>query len=210
MQPFITHSGLVVTLNRDNVDTDAIMPKQFMKSIARTGFGHYVFDEWRFSDAGYYGKPSSLREPRPEFVLNQPRFSGATILVTGRNFGCGSSREHAPWALQQFGFRVIIAKSFADIFANNCAKIGLLPIVLSEEEVNQITEDIAGSPGYRATINLQEQTVKKSDGCTFSFIFDSGQKAKFLEGTDQIGATLLQKDQIREFERTHLAKNPWL
>lgn len=210
MQPFIMHSGLVVPLSRDNVDTDAIMPKQFMKSIARTGFGDYVFDEWRFIDAGYFGKPASLRKSRPDFVLNQARFSGASILVTGKNFGCGSSREHAPWALQQYGFREIIAKSFADIFSNNCVKIGLLPIVLADGEVNQITEWVEASPGYQVTINLQENAIVCPDGRAFSFSFDPLQRSNLLEGSDQIGTTLLQRDRILEFERMHLEKNPWL
>jgi 3-isopropylmalate/(R)-2-methylmalate dehydratase small subunit len=210
MKTFSTHTGLVVPLERDNVDTDAIMPKQFMKSIARTGFGSYVFDEWRFVDAGFYGKPAEDRKPRPEFVLNLPRYADATVLLCGRNFGCGSSREHAPWALQQAGFRVLIARSFADIFQNNCCKNGLLPITLREQDMSVLFREVVMTTGFTMTVDLGAQTVKGTDGCVMHFDIEPSQKRRLLEGSDEISETLKTADAISEFEAGYFRRKPWL
>jgi len=210
MQPFRVLTGLVAPLDRANVDTDAIIPKQFLKSIARSGFGPNLFDAWRYLDRG---EPTNAgkRAQNPDFVLNQPRYQGAQILLTRRNFGCGSSREHAPWALADYGFRALIAPSYADIFFNNCYKNGLLPIVLSEAEVDRLFHDTAAFPGFRLTIDLERQTVATVDGATvFAFEVEPFRKHCLLNGLDDIGLTLQHADEIRSFEAKHLAEQPWL
>ena len=211
MQPFRTVTGLVAPLDRANVDTDAIIPKQFLKSIARSGFGANLFDAWRYLDRGEPGTDPVRRPLNPDFVLNQPRYQGAQILLTRRNFGCGSSREHAPWALADYGFRALIAPSYADIFFNNCYKNGLLPIVLSESEVDRLFHDAAAFPGFRLTIDLERQTVATIDGATvFAFEVEPFRKHCLLNGLDDIGLTLQHADEIRSFEAKHLAEQPWL
>ncbi|HEV8552397.1 MAG TPA: 3-isopropylmalate dehydratase small subunit [Casimicrobiaceae bacterium] len=211
MQPFRVLTGLVAPLDRANVDTDAIIPKQFLKSVARSGFGPNLFDAWRYLDRGEPGTDAGKRVLNPDFVLNQPRYQGAQILLTRRNFGCGSSREHAPWALADYGFRVLIAPSYADIFFNNCYKNGLLPIVLSEAEVDQLFHDAAAFPGFRLTIDLERQTVATVDGATvFAFEVEPFRKHCLLNGLDEIGLTLQHADEIRSFEAKHLAERPWL
>jgi 3-isopropylmalate/(R)-2-methylmalate dehydratase small subunit len=211
MQPFRVLTGLVAPLDRANVDTDAIIPKQFLKSIARSGFGPNLFDAWRYLDRGEPGTNAGKRAQNPEFVLNQPRYQGAQILLTRRNFGCGSSREHAPWALADYGFRALIAPSYADIFFNNCYKNGLLPIVLSEAEVDRLFHDTAAFPGFRLTIDLERQTVATVDGATvFAFEVEPFRKHCLLNGLDDIGLTLQHADEIRSFEAKHLAEQPWL
>ena len=211
MQPFRTLTGLVAPLDRANVDTDAIIPKQFLKSIARSGFGANLFDAWRYLDRGEPGTDAGKRAQNPDFVLNQPRYQGAQILLTRRNFGCGSSREHAPWALADYGFRALIAPSYADIFFNNCYKNGLLPIVLSEAEVDRLFHDTAAFPGFRLTIDLERQTVATVDGATvFAFEVEPFRKHRLLNGLDDIGLTLQHADEIRSFEAKHLAEQPWL
>src|SRR5215217_6579667 len=173
MKQFTVHKGLAAPMDRENVDTDAIIPKQFLKSIRKTGFGQNLFDEWRYLDAGFPGQDPASRKPNPDFVLNQPRYAGASILLTRKNFGCGSSREHAPWALQQFGFRAVVAPSFADIFFNNCFKIGLLPIALTEEEVEQLFQAVEREPGFQLTIDLEQQRIGSADGrLSFGFAID--------------------------------------
>jgi len=210
MQAFTTHSGLVAPLDRDNVDTDLIIPKQFLKSIKRTGFGPNLFDELRYLDHGEPGMDNSKRPLNPDFVLNQERYQGASILLARKNFGCGSSREHAPWALDQYGFRAIIAPSFADIFFNNSFKSGLLPIVLSEEEVNNLFEEVNAEPGYELTVNLEEQVVVKPNGQRLPFDITAFRKHCLLNGLDDIGLTLEKADKIRSFESQRLAQHPWL
>lgn len=210
MKKFHSCDGLVAPLDRANVDTDAIIPKQFLKSIKRSGFGQNLFDEWRYFDHGEPGMDSSQRKPNPDFILNMPRYRGAEILLTRSNFGCGSSREHAPWALQDYGFQVIIAPSFADIFFNNCFKIGLLPIVLDADNVDQLFHEVETTEGYRLAINLQEQTVTTPDGKHFRFDVDSFRKHSLLNGLDEIGLTLQQADKIRAFEEKHRVAQPWL
>jgi 3-isopropylmalate/(R)-2-methylmalate dehydratase small subunit len=211
MQPFRVLTGLVAPLDRANVDTDAIIPKQFLKSIARSGFGPNLFDAWRYLDRGEPGTDAGKRALNPDFVLNQPRYQGAQILLTRRNFGCGSSREHAPWALADYGFRALIAPSYADIFFNNCYKNGLLPIVLSEAEVDQLFHDAAAFPGFRLTLDLERQTVATVDGATvFAFEVEPFRKHCLLNGLDDIGLTLQHADEIRSFEAKHLAEHPWL
>jgi 3-isopropylmalate/(R)-2-methylmalate dehydratase small subunit len=211
MQPFRVLTGLVAPLDRANVDTDAIIPKQFLKSIARSGFGPNLFDAWRYLDRGEPGTDAGKRVLNPDFELNQPRYQGAQILLTRRNFGCGSSREHAPWALADYGFRALIAPSYADIFFNNCYKNGLLPIVLSEAEVDQLFHDAAAFPGFRLTIDLERQTVVTVDGATvFAFEVEPFRKHCLLNGLDDIGLTLQHADEIRSFEAKHLAERPWL
>ncbi|WP_250456096.1 3-isopropylmalate dehydratase small subunit [Caballeronia sp. ATUFL_M2_KS44] len=210
MEPLVCHAGLVAPLDRDNIDTDAIMPKQFMKSIARTGFGPYLFDEWRYRDPGYYGKPAHERTQNPDFVLNQPRYAGASVLLARRNFGCGSSREHAPWALHQYGFRVLIAESFADIFFNNCCKNGLLPVQLNAATITALMKAVEASPGYRVRIDLSAQSLWTPDGECLTFEIASAAKTLLLEGLDETGATLVHADEIRAFEATHLGRAPWL
>ncbi|MDR8731373.1 3-isopropylmalate dehydratase small subunit [Burkholderia pseudomultivorans] len=210
MEKFIVHTGVVAPLDRENVDTDAIIPKQFLKSIKRTGFGPNAFDEWRYLDHGEPGQDNSKRPLNPDFVLNQPRYQGASILVTRKNFGCGSSREHAPWALQQYGFRAIIAPSFADIFFNNCFKNGLLPIVLSEQQVDHLINETVAFNGFQLTIDLDAQVVRAPDGREYPFEITAFRKYCLLNGFDDIGLTLRHADKIRQFEAERLAKQPWL
>ncbi len=210
MQAFTVHKGLVAPLNRANVDTDAIIPKQFLKSIKRSGFGPNLFDEWRYLDRGEPGQDPATRKANPDFVLNQARYRGASVLVAAKNFGCGSSREHAPWALDQFGFRALIAPSFADIFFNNCFKNGLLPIVLPEREVTRLFDEVAAFPGYALTIDLTRQVVIKPDGLELPFEVQSFRKQCLLNGWDDIGLTLRHADKIRAFETERLTRMPWL
>lgn len=210
MTPFTRHGGKVARLDRDNIDTDAIIPKQFMKSIARTGFGPYLFDEWRYLDEGYYGKPASQRKPNPAFVLNDPLFADASILLSGKNFGCGSSREHAPWALYQFGFRVLIACSFADIFFNNCCKNGLLPVTLSEDAIDSLRHGVENAPGFRLEVDLIHCAVIAPGEQRYAFDMPAGLRQGMLDGIDEVGATLLHADEIRAFERARTASRPWL
>ena len=211
MQKFTVHKGLVAPMDRANVDTDAIIPKQFLKSIRKTGFGPNLFDEWRYLDQpGQPGVPESDRKPNPDFVLNQPRYKGASILLARKNFGCGSSREHAPWAIDQYGFRTVIAPSFADIFFNNCFKNGLLPIVLSEEQVAKLFDEVAAFPGYELTIDLERQVIVKPQGEELPFDVQPFRKYCLLNGFDDIGLTLRQADKIKAFEAQRLATKPWL
>jgi 3-isopropylmalate/(R)-2-methylmalate dehydratase small subunit len=211
MQAFTVHKGLVAPMDRDNVDTDAIIPKQFLKSIRRSGFGPNLFDEWRYLDQpGQPGVPESARQPNPDFVLNQPRYAGASVLLARKNFGCGSSREHAPWALEQYGFRAIIAPSFADIFFSNCFKNGLLPIVLPEPVVAQLFDEVLAFPGYQLTIDLPRQAIVKGDGTEIAFDVQPFRKYCLVNGFDDIGLTLRHKDRIAAFEAERLARMPWL
>ena len=211
MQKFTVHQGLVAPMDRENVDTDAIIPKQFLKSIKKTGFGPNLFDEWRYLDQpGQPGVPEADRKPNPDFVLNQPRFKGASILIARKNFGCGSSREHAPWALDQYGFRAVIAPSFADIFFNNCFKNGLLPIVLPESVVAQLFDEVAAFPGYELKIDLERQVVIRPQGEEIAFDVLPFRKYCLLNGFDDIGLTLRHKDKIAAFEAERLATKPWL
>jgi 3-isopropylmalate/(R)-2-methylmalate dehydratase small subunit len=210
MQKFTLLQGLVAPMDRANVDTDAIIPKQFLKSIRKTGFGPNLFDEWRYLDAGYPGQDPSSRKPNPDFVLNQPRYQGASILLARKNFGCGSSREHAPWAIDQFGFRCVIAPSFADIFFNNCFKNGLLPIVLPEAVVAQLFDEVAAFPGYQLTVDLQRQVVVRPQGEEIPFEVQAFRKYCLLNGLDDIGLTLRHADKIKAFEAERLATKPWL
>jgi len=210
MQAFTVHQGLVAPMDRANVDTDAIIPKQFLKSIKRSGFGPNLFDEWRYLDKGEPGQDPAARRPNPDFVLNQPRYAGASVLLCRQNFGCGSSREHAPWALEQYGFRALIAPSFADIFFNNCFKNGVLPIVLPEAQVSRLFDEVAAFPGYRLTVDLPRQVVVKPDGEELPFEVQAFRKYCLVNGFDDIGLTLRQKDKIQSFEAERLAKMPWL
>ncbi|HZT54790.1 MAG TPA: 3-isopropylmalate dehydratase small subunit [Burkholderiaceae bacterium] len=210
MTPFRIHTGLVAPMDRENVDTDAIIPKQFLKSIKRSGFGPNLFDEWRYLDHGEPGQDPTTRRPNPDFVLNQPRYQGASVLLARKNFGCGSSREHAPWALEQFGFRALIAPSYADIFFNNCFKNGLLPIVLPEEQVARLFDEAAAFIGYTLTIDLARQVVVKPDGTTVPFEVEPFRKYCLLGGFDDIGLTLRHADKIRAFEAERLLTKPWL
>ena len=210
MKAFTTHTGLVAPLDRANVDTDQIIPKQFLKSIKRTGFGANLFDEWRYLDEGYPGQDNSLRPLNPDFVLNQPRYQGASVLLARENFGCGSSREHAPWALDEYGFRAVLAPSFADIFFNNSFKNGLLPIVLKEEEIDELFAHVDAQEGYQLTVDLQQQTVTRPDGVQYSFEIDEFRKHCLLNGLDDIGLTLQDADAIRAFEERHRQAQPWL
>ncbi len=209
MQPFVTHEGLVAPLDRANVDTDAIIPKQFLKSIRRTGFGPYLFDEWRYLDRGEPGMDCSQRPKNPDFVLNQPRYQGATILLTRENFGCGSSREHAPWALVDYGFRAIIAPSFADIFYNNSFKNGLLLITLPSAEVDRLFLECQAQEGYRLTIDLPAQTITTPQGRVIPFEIDAFRKECLLNGWDEIGLTLRHADEIRAFETGYRERFPF-
>jgi 3-isopropylmalate/(R)-2-methylmalate dehydratase small subunit len=211
MNKFTVHKGLVAPMDRENVDTDAIIPKQFLKSIRKTGFGPNLFDEWRYLDQpGQPGVPESARTPNPDFVLNQARYKGASVLLARRNFGCGSSREHAPWAIEQFGFRAIIAPSFADIFFNNCFKNGLLPIVQPESVVDQLFNEVAAFPGYELTVDLERQVIVKPQGEEIPFEVNAFRKYCLLNGFDDIGLTLRHKDKIQAFEAQRLATKPWL
>ena len=210
MKKFTTHKGLVAPMDRENVDTDAIIPKQFLKSIRKTGFGPNLFDEWRYLDKGEPGMDASKRQPNPDFVLNQTRYADASILLARKNFGCGSSREHAPWAIEQYGFRALIAPSFADIFFNNCFKNGILPIVLPEEKVAKLFDEVAAFPGYELTIDLERQVIVKAQGEEIPFDVQAFRKYCLINGLDDIGLTLRYKDKIAAFETERLAKKPWL
>ena len=211
MNKFIVHDGLVAPLDRANVDTDAIIPKQFLKSIQRSGFGPNLFDEWRYLDHGEPGMDNTKRPLNPDFVLNQARYQGASILLARKNFGCGSSREHAPWALDQYGFRAVIAPSFADIFFNNCFKNGLLPIVLPEQQIDRLFDEVKAFPGFRLIIDLEKQVITTANGSqTYPFEVGEFRKYCLLNGLDDIGLTLRQADKIRAFEERHLFDQPWL
>ena len=211
MQKFTRLEGLVAALDRANVDTDAIIPKQFLKSIKRSGFGVNLFDAWRYLDHGEPGMDTARRQPNPDFVLNQPRFKGASILLARKNFGCGSSREHAPWALDDYGFRALIAPSYADIFYNNCFKNGLLPIVLPETQVDRIFHDVAAFPGFRLVVDLGAQTLAYADGSqVFGFEVDAFRKHCLLNGLDEIGLTLQHAAEIKAFETKRRLEQPWL
>ena len=210
MEKFIRLQGLVAPLDRANVDTDAIIPKQFLKSIKRTGFGPNLFDAWRYLDRGEPGRDNSMRPLNGDFVLNQPRYKGAEILLARENFGCGSSREHAPWALMDFGFRAVIAPSFADIFFNNCFKNGLLPIVLGTSEVDRLFGEAAPLPGYKLTVDLDAQSVVTPSGNAFRFEIDAFRKYCLLNGLDEISLTLKNADKIRAYEEARKAREPWI
>jgi len=210
MNKFTVHTGTVAPMDRENVDTDAIIPKQFLKSIRKTGFGPNLFDEWRYLDPGQPGQDPASRKPNPDFVLNQPRYQGASILLARKNFGCGSSREHAPWAIEQYGFRALIAPSYADIFFNNCFKNGLLPIVLPESTVSMLFDEVHAFPGYQLTIDLEQQVIVRPQGQTIPFDVQPFRKYCLLNGLDDIGLTLLHKDKIAAFEAERLLKKPWL
>ena len=210
MEPLTRVEGLVAPLDRSNVDTDAIIPKQFLKSIHRTGFGPNLFDEWRYLDEGQPGQDCSDRPLNTDFVLNQPRYQGATILLARENFGCGSSREHAPWALADFGFRVLIAPSFADIFYNNCSKNGILPVALPVETVQSLFEATWAHEGYRLTVDLPEQVVITPEGERHAFEIDPHRKHMLVEGLDEIGLTLEHADEIRAYEQQRRQVTPWL
>ncbi|WP_047538277.1 3-isopropylmalate dehydratase small subunit [Methylotenera versatilis] len=210
MDAFTQLNGLVAPLDRANVDTDAIIPKQFLKSIKRSGFGPNAFDEWRYLDHGEPGMDNSKRPLNPDFVLNQARYQGASVLLTRENFGCGSSREHAPWALEDYGFKVVIASSFADIFFNNCFKNGMLPIVLSAEIVEDLFNEVAAAEGYQLNIDLATQTVTTPGGKSYRFDVDEVRKHNLLNGLDDIGLTMQQQDKIKAFEIQHKQAQPWL
>jgi 3-isopropylmalate/(R)-2-methylmalate dehydratase small subunit len=211
MEKFNVLNGLVAPMDRANVDTDQIIPRQYLKSIRRTGFGPNLFDAWRYLDEGWPGKPASERRLNPDFVLNQPRYRGASILLARKNFGCGSSREHAPWALAEYGFRAVIAPSYADIFFNNCVKNGLLPVVLGEAEVDRLFHEVAAFPGFRLVVDLEKQIVATPDGAkAMRFELDAFFKYCLLNGFDDIGLTLRHADKIRAFEERRRAEQPWL
>ncbi|MEH6492833.1 3-isopropylmalate dehydratase small subunit [Halopseudomonas sp.] len=210
MKPYTQHTGLVAPLDRANVDTDQIIPKQFLKSIKRTGFGQNLFDEWRYLDEGLPGQDCANRPLNTDFVLNQPRYQGASVLLARKNFGCGSSREHAPWALEEYGFRTILAPSYADIFYNNSFKNGLLPIVLSEEDIDELFAQAEAQEGYELTVDLQAQTVTRPDGKAYTFEVDAFRKHCLLNGLDDIGLTLQDGDAIKAFEQKHQQSQPWL
>ena len=202
MEPIKTISGKVTVLDRADVDTDQIMPKQFLKRIERTGFGEFAFFDWRYRPNG---------TPNPGFVLNQPRYQGASVLLARKNFGCGSSREHAPWAIQQYGFRALIAPSYADIFFNNCFKNGLLPVVLTEAQIDHLFDEVKAFPGYRLVVDLEQQRILSKDGkISYPFQVDAFRKYCLMNGLDDIGLTLRHADTIRAFEERHLASQPWL
>ncbi len=210
MDAFIRLNGLVAPLDRSNVDTDAIIPKQFLKSIHRSGFGPNLFDEWRYLDYGEPGKDCSGRPLNPDFVLNQERYQGAQILLARENFGCGSSREHAPWALLDYGFRAVLAPSFADIFANNCSKNGILPVVLDPETIERLFAEVTATPGYRLDVDLERQQVVTPSGEVFTFAVDEFRKECLLQGLDEISLTLQYADEIRGFEERRRNAEPWL
>ena len=211
MDKFIKLDGLAAPLDRNNVDTDAIIPKQFLKSIKRSGFGANLFDAWRFLDHGEPGVDPASRQPNPDFVLNRPRYKGANILLARKNFGCGSSREHAPWALGDYGFKAVIAPSYGEIFYNNSLKNGLLPIVLTELEVDSLFHDVEAFPGFRLVVDLEQQTVATIDGSkVFRFEIDPSRKHSLIHGLDEIGTTLQHADEIRAFEGKHKLRQPWL
>jgi 3-isopropylmalate/(R)-2-methylmalate dehydratase small subunit len=208
MEPFVTLTAVVAPLDRANVDTDAIIPKQFLKTIRRTGLGISLFYDWRYKDAPSDGRTDGL-VPDPSFVLNNPRYHGARILLARENFGCGSSREHAPWALLDYGFRAIVAPSFADIFYNNCFKNGILPVVLDPRQVETLFSEVAATPGYRLTIDLPEQKVRTPSGESFSFSVDPVRKTHLLEGLDEIGLSLKKESEIASYEQRRGAVAPW-
>jgi len=210
MQKFLTLKGLVAPIDRENVDTDAIIPKQFLKSIKKTGFGPNLFDEWRYLDEGFPGQDPKSRKINPDFVLNQARYKGASILLARKNFGCGSSREHAPWAIDQYGFRAILAPSYADIFFNNCFKNGLLPIVLPERIIDQLFNEVSGFVGYHLTIDLERQVIVRAQGQETPFEVEAFKKHCLINGLDDIGLTLHHSQKIRDFETHRLATKPWL
>jgi 3-isopropylmalate/(R)-2-methylmalate dehydratase small subunit len=210
MKAFTQHTGLVAPLDRANVDTDQIIPKQFLKSIKRTGFGPNLFDEWRYLDVGQPNQDCSQRPINKDFVLNFPRYQGASVLLARENFGCGSSREHAPWALDEYGFRAVIAPSFADIFFNNSFKNGLLPIILKDDEVDALFQQCEASEGYQLTVDLAAQTVTRPDGVQYRFEVDAFRKHCLLNGLDDIGLTLQDQEAIRAFEAKHQQSSPWL
>lgn len=209
MQPLKVHAGIIAALNRANVDTDAIMPKQYLKSIRKFGYGDWVFDDWRYLDAGDIGTDISLRRKNPEFELNQPAVDGASILLTQENFGCGSSREHAVWGLRDYGFKVILAPSFADIFFNNCFNNGLLAIELPQMIINQLFDLVASSPTLTCVVNLQDQIIECGN-LSVPFVVDAGRRMKLLRGLDHIDVTLIQEPEISKFELQHKARFPWL
>ncbi len=210
MDKFTLHTGLVAPIDRENVDTDAIIPKQFLKRISKAGFGDNLFDADRFLDVGEPYSKLADRKPNPDFVLNQPRYQGASILLARKNFGCGSSREHAPWAIEQYGFRALIAPSYADIFFNNCFKNGLLPIVLPESTVAKLFDEVAAFPGFKLSIDLERQIVSGSQQGEIPFEVNAFRKYCLINGFDDIGLTLRQKDKIAAFEKERLATKPWL
>ena len=210
MDAFRQHTGLIAPLDRANVDTDAIIPKQFLKSIKRSGFGPNLFDEWRYMDHGEPGQDNSRRPQNPNFVLNQARYLGATLVLARKNFGCGSSREHAPWALQQFGFKAIIAPSYADIFFNNCFKNGLLPIVLTELEIDHLFNIVVATPGLKINVDLERQVVEVPGAETYHFQVEESRKQSLLNGWDEIGRTLRHVEKIRAYEAVRASKEPWL
>jgi 3-isopropylmalate/(R)-2-methylmalate dehydratase small subunit len=210
VKAFKNHKGIVAPIDLANIDTDMIIPKQFLKAINRTGFGPYLFDEMRYEDEGWYGKDCSSRPLKKEFPLNQERYQGTSIILARENFGCGSSREHAPWALDDYGIRVIIAPSFADIFYNNCFKNGMLPIILDKGAVSQLFDDVAANPGYQLEVDLPSQTITRPNGETISFELDAFRKHCLLEGLDEIGLTLQSADKIKAFETGHRERQPWM
>ncbi len=210
MDKFVRLEGLVAPLDRTNVDTDAIIPKQFLKSIKRSGFGPNLFDEWRYQDVGQPGEDCSQRPKKPEFVLNQARYEGSQILLTRKNFGCGSSREHAPWALLDYGFRVILAESYADIFFNNCFKNGILPIILSADDIETLFQQVVATPGYKLVVDLPAQAIRRPDGHVIPFSIDPFRKECLINGWDDIGLTLRHAEKIREFEARRRTEQPWL
>ena len=210
MEKFRTFTGIVAPLDRANVDTDAIIPKQFLKSIKRSGFGQNLFDEWRYLDHGEPGMDDSQRQLNPDFILNRPRYKSAQILLARDNFGCGSSREHAPWALQDYGFKVILAPSFADIFFNNCFKIGLLPIVQEGKIIDQLFHEVNETEGYALVVDLEKQILTTPNNAHFSFEMDTFRKHCLLNGLDEIGLTLQHAEQIKQFEQKRREKQPWL
>jgi 3-isopropylmalate/(R)-2-methylmalate dehydratase small subunit len=210
MKAFTQHNGLVAPLDRANVDTDQIIPKQFLKSIKRSGFGPNLFDQWRYLDIGQPGQDNANRPLNPDFVLNQARYQGASVLLAGKNFGCGSSREHAPWALEEYGFRAVIASSYADIFYNNSFKNGLLPIILAQAEVDELFELVHAHPGYRLDLDLAAQTVTRADGKVLHFEVDAFRKHCLLHGLDDIGLTLADAEASQACEAKHQQSSPWL
>lgn len=210
MKPYTTEQGIVAPLDRSNVDTDLIIPKQFLKSIKRTGFGDNLFDELRYLDEGFLGQDIAKRPKNPDFVLNQTRYAGATILLARKNFGCGSSREHAPWALEEYGFRTVIAPSFADIFYNNCFKNGMLPVILSEKDVDELFKECFVNIGYQLTVDLENQKVISPSGKEYSFEVDAFRKHCLLNGLDDIGLTLQHADDIKAFEEKAKQERPWV
>ncbi|MAT52157.1 MAG: 3-isopropylmalate dehydratase small subunit [Porticoccaceae bacterium] len=210
MKAFTTHKGIVAPIDLANIDTDMIIPKQFLKSINRTGFGPYLFDEMRYEDEGWYGKDCATRPLKKEFPLNQARYQGTSILLTRENFGCGSSREHAPWALDDYGIRAIIAPSFADIFYNNCFKNGLLPIILDKGTVSELFEEVEANPGYALEIDLANQVIRRGNGGEIHFQIDAFRKHCLLEGLDEIGLTLQSAEKIQAFETGHRERQPWM